>query len=140
MRHFFFFFVLLPGWLMSAAPSLAFGALAVGVPDDVAKEGIAQGYSGLYATPEEAQQSALIACRELTDNKIAISLCHIVTTFNAKCVALSLDPKPGTPGHGWGIGNDKDAAEKSALSMCYSTAGGDRKQFCKEALKSICDR
>jgi Domain of unknown function (DUF4189) len=128
-------------WLTSASPGLAYGALAAGVPDSVAQDGVSQQYWVGAGTPEGAAASALRACRDSksSSSQAAVSRCQIVRTFSNQCVATSLDPEPGTPGYGWGVADDKDGAEREAIVMCYETSPADRTQYCK-VTSSACDR
>ena len=136
--------LLLAGWLWAclvwqAGPGLADGAVAIGVPKSVARDGVAQGYSIRAKTPEDAKKVAMDYCKDVTkSSKAAVALCKVVKVFQDQCVAFALDPQPGTPGYGWGLGPDKGAAEQAALGMCFDTAGADRRQYCK-ALSSDCD-
>jgi hypothetical protein len=131
--------LLFGGWIWSASPGIADGAVAIGVPSSVAKEGVAQGYSIRAKTPEDARRVAMGYCGDAAkSSKTAAGLCKVVTVFQDLCVALALDPKPGTPGYGWGLGADKAAAEKAALTMCFDTAGADRRQYCRSTA-SDCD-
>jgi hypothetical protein len=125
--------------MLSAGPGVADGAVAIGVPKDVAKDGVAQGYSIRAATPEDARRTAMRYCGdESKSSKAAVALCRVVMVFKDQCVALVLDPKPGTPGYGWGIGVDKNDAEQVALAMCHSNAGEDRRAYCVSTA-SDCD-
>ena len=134
------FFGLLSGfWILSAAPGAADGAVAIGVPSSVVNNGVAQGYSVRAKTPDEAREVAMGYCGDVKkSSKEAVALCKVVKIFRDQCVALALDPQPGTPGYGWGIGIDKDAAGKASLAMCLDTAGVDRRKFCK-VIASDCD-
>jgi hypothetical protein len=49
---------LLPG------PAIAEGALAIGLPNDVTKDGVALGWNTNSPTAAEARQRALTSCRE----------------------------------------------------------------------------
>src|ERR1700676_401989 len=106
-------------WSYSAA---AEGALAIGLPSDVAKEGYASGYSYNAKTMDDARRVAMEYCHKAPTNQKVRSLCKVIETFSNRCVAVSLDPKAGTPGAGWGIGDDIRAAERQALSRCEATA------------------
>jgi hypothetical protein len=106
-------------WSHSVA---AEGALAVGLPSDVAKEGYASGYSYNAKTMDDARRVAMDYCHKSPTNQKVRSLCKVIQTFSNRCVAVSLDPKAGTPGAGWGIGDDLRAAEGQALSRCAATA------------------
>ena len=96
---------LLPG------PAVAEGALAIGLPNDVTKDGIALGWNTNSPTAAEARQRALAGCRDVKNSTDAArSLCTIVGTFHNQCVAGAEDPDPGTPGVGWAVAADKKTA------------------------------
>ena len=121
-------------------PSAAEGALAVGLPSHVEKQGVALGYATKHPTKEKARAVALNKCKTAMDAPASTrALCKVIQTFADQCVALAIDPKAGTPGYGWGIAVDKEAAEKAALQMCIETAGPSRREFCKTT-DSACDR
>jgi lipoprotein NlpI len=122
-------------WSHSVA---AEGALAVGLPSDVAKEGYASGYSYNAKTMDDARRVAMDYCHKSPTNQKVRSLCKVIQTFSNRCVAVSLDPKAGTPGAGWGIGDDLRAAEGQALSRCAATAGPARRAACV-VTQSDCD-
>jgi len=122
-------------WSHSAA---AEGALAIGLPADVAKTGYASGYSYNAKTMDEARATAMDYCRKAPTNNKARSLCKVIETFSNRCVAVSMDPKAGTPGAGWGIGDDLRAAERQALARCEATAGPGRRAACVVS-NSNCD-
>lgn len=119
-------------------PAAAEGALAIGLPSDVAKSGYASGYSYNAKTTEGARKRAMEECHKATTNEKARSLCKVIETFSNRCVAMSMDPKAGTPGVGWGIGDDLRAAERQALVRCEATAGPSRRAACV-VQKSNCD-
>jgi hypothetical protein len=52
-------------------------------------------------------------------------------------VAGALDPKNGTPGAGWALGDTQKQADDEALARCRNTAG-DRRDFCK-VINQLCD-
>jgi lipoprotein NlpI len=124
--------------ILSPRFAAAEGALAVGLPPDVAKGGFASGYSYNAKTKEAARQTAMDYCRKAPTNEKAKSLCKVIDTFSDRCVAVSMDPKAGTPGVGWGIGDDLRAAESQALSRCEATAGPGRRAACV-VTESNCD-
>jgi hypothetical protein len=66
------------------------------------------------------------------------AICRVVLTFSRECYALSFDPKPGTPGVGWAISDDKVKAEERAQKNCEVSAGAGRRDFCK-INQSYCD-
>jgi hypothetical protein len=57
-------------------------------------------------------------------------LCKIVDHFDNRCIAISLDPKAGTPGFGWAITDTEDGSNDQALAMCRQSAGSDRAPYC----------
>ncbi len=92
-------------------PAVAEGALAIGLPNDVAKDGIALGWNTNSPTAAEARQKALAGCRDVKNSTDAArSLCTIVGTFHNQCVAGAEDPDAGTPGVGWAVAADKKSA------------------------------
>lgn len=116
------------------------GALALGLPNNVAKEGFAYGYTVNKATLDEAHTGALEFCRTSKGgSKPGQKLCRVVETFSGKCVVIAMDPKAGTPGIGWAVEDDIASAEAHAISHCKATAGADREDFCKVD-KSGCDK
>jgi hypothetical protein len=129
---------LLLNWLMSAAPGYAFGAVATGVPDDVTKDGIAQGYSYGARTQADAEATAMKYCRQ-SKYAIAAGRCAVTRVFSGQCVSLSIDPGEATPGYGYGIGDDRASAEREAMVMCYETSPTDRTLFCK-VTSTECDQ
>jgi lipoprotein NlpI len=122
-------------WPHSAA---ADGALAVGLPADVVRGGFASGYSYNAKTMDDARATAIDYCHKAPTNDKARSLCKVIETFSDRCVAVSMDPKAGTPGVGWAIGDDLRAAERQALSRCEATAGAERRAACV-VTESNCD-
>ena len=139
---------LLAGTALSAAaigltlgltqPALADGAVAIGASGDFAKDGFAFGASINKSSTDEASQQALATCRKYEDAPKMAAICKVVFTFSHECYALSFDPKPGTPGVGWALANDKETAEDRATKNCQVTAGPDRRDFCK-VNQSYCD-
>ena len=118
--------------------SSAEGALAVGQPTDVAKQGLAIGYALNYETTEKAQELALKRCREFQDAPQATrDLCRIVEKFNKRCLAVALDPQFGTTGIGWSVSKNQEVAEDLAMEKCADTAGRKRREFCRVTLTSL---
>jgi hypothetical protein len=115
------------------------GALAIGLPKDVAKEGIAIGWVINSDTRDTAHERALRGCLDFKDAPATTRvLCKVIKTFRRECVAIALDPEEGTPGVGWAVAVSTQAAETDALAACVSTAGAERKQYCKVTV-SLCD-
>jgi hypothetical protein len=127
-------------------PATADGAVAVGLPANVAKSGVSIGTIINSETPESANAGALKQCR--TPPKATVSntpvttktgkLCALVATFHDKCYAYAFDPQDGTPGFGWAVEDDLKGAERQALGNCEKTAGPGRRAACV-VVKSACD-
>jgi hypothetical protein len=131
---------LLAGILPWADLATADGALAVGEPADVAQEGYAYGFALDERDADTASAGALRDCRTPTQgiDPRAQALCKVVQTFKNKCFAVAMDPKDATPGAGWAVADDKDAASRAALARCVATAGDDRRDAC-EVTHTGCD-
>ena len=121
-------------------PGSAEGALAVGLPPDVAKLGFAYGYTLDQSSTAEASAPALKDCRRENPgvDKRAQAFCKVVRAFHNECFAVAMDPKDATPGVGWAIAPDKTKADSQALANCQATAGSDRRDKC-EVIHSACD-
>ena len=113
------------------------GALALGVTGDIAKDGYSIGINVNSKTVQEAGDNALSYCKSHGAQQTEAK-CQLVTTFHHQCAAEAQDPKPGTPGAGWAIANDKASAEKMAMTICFATAGKTRTDQCKVVV-SVCD-
>ena len=124
---------------LGARDARADGALALGIPSNVAKDGFSYGWAYDHPSTIAAKEAALKACKTNNEGSSqAKKLCRIYDSFVGRCAAISMDPKAGTPGVGWAIDDNRDGAEKSALANCKVTAGEDREDFC-EISRSICD-
>jgi hypothetical protein len=125
------------------------GAIAEGI----APGGVAKGYDvGIRVNQpdmETARTTALAECKKRPDHLVsgappdsgeakARARCEVVSTFSNKCVATALDPKDGTPGAGWAIGDTQKQADDEALARCRNTAGASRRDFCK-IISQLCD-
>lgn len=107
------------------------GALAVGLPEKVEKDGVALGTSWNYDTRDGAEARALKECLNFMDAPANTrALCKVIRTFKKECAAIALDPKAGTPGVGWAIRPETKDAEAAALEECKKTAGKNRVKFC----------
>jgi hypothetical protein len=116
--------------LASASQVGAIGALALGVPDDVAKDGVSLDVQTNEPTAESARKKAIEQCR-MHGSKKSKAMCVVVRVFRNQCVALSTDPEPGTPGFGWAVADGPDQAREEALAGCKRTAGPTRRDACK---------
>ena len=125
--------------ITGTAPAMAYGALVVGVPSDVASQGFSYGINVDSPTEDAARDTAMTACKGTNPNSVqhsqasspAQALCTLVTTFHRQCAAVAEDPAAGTPGVGWAVAPTIEAASKQAMDNCMATAGESRKQFCK---------
>jgi hypothetical protein len=121
------------GGVFDPSQSLAAGALAVGLPPDVAKGGFTYGYSNNNDEVDNADSKALNACRTTKDaaNDARLrSLCKVIIDYSNVCIAVSMDPAAGTPGVGWAVAADLRSAEDLALKKCIATAGPSRRDAC----------
>jgi hypothetical protein len=108
------------------------GALAIGLPGDVANEGVAIGWVINSDSEGTAHERALRGCLDFKDAPANTrALCRVIKTFRGECVAIALDPESGTPGVGWAVAISMQAAETDALAACARTAGAARQQFCR---------
>jgi hypothetical protein len=116
------------------------GALAVGLPADVAQEGFAFGSAVNKPRVDEARAEALRVCATPSPgvDKRAQMLCTVVQTFHDQCYAVAMDPADATPGVGWAVAADKATATRAALAKCRDTAGADRRDAC-ELSRAECD-
>ena len=111
----------------------AAGALAVALPSDVAKGGFSYGYSNGNDDTATAEGKALNACRTTKDaaNDARLrNLCKVIMDYANQCIAVTMDPAPGTPGVGWAIAGDLRTAEREAPKKCEETAGPGRAAAC----------
>jgi hypothetical protein len=106
------------------------GALAVGSTGDVVQFGIAFGMV-VDEPKEKAAEMALERCRAFKASRAANAACEVKATFSRQCYAVALDPQSGTPGAGWGVGQDQIEANDKAMTMCEATAGLVRRAFCQ---------
>jgi hypothetical protein len=114
------------------------GAIAIGASGNFAKDGFAFGGAFNKESTEEASRQALETCRKYEGAPKMAAICRVIMTFSRECYALSFDPKPGTPGVGWAVADDKEKAEERAQKNCEATAGAGRRDFCK-VNQSYCD-
>jgi hypothetical protein len=117
--------------LVANGNCIAAGAVAVGQPSDIAKDGVAIFTDVNNDSVEIAKKNALAGCKGLKNaSPTSKSLCKIIATFEDQCVAESLDPESGTPGFGWAMARTSKAAKEQALSNCRDTAGPTRQDAC----------
>jgi hypothetical protein len=125
--------------LLLSSPAGAKSAVAAGIPDSVAADGVALGEGHNYSTRDEAESKALDECRSNKDSAERVhALCKIIAHFDDRCFTSSLDPAAGTPGWGWAVADTKSGAEDQALAMCRASAGAARAPYCVVS-QSVCD-
>lgn len=139
MKSFLFALAALAALVIAEVPSAsASGAIAVGQTANVAKDGIAIGWATGSVNKERAESVAMGKCLDFKEApKKTRDRCKVVSAFENQCLAISLDPKAGTPGYGYAIRPTLAEAKSEALARCRSTAG-DRAQHCV-ASDSSCD-
>lgn len=131
MKQFFAAAVLVAGYAFSL-PAFAAGAIAVGEPADVAKEGYSSGIAYGFKSATEAEDRALQECRTSEDaTPQTRALCKLVNSFSNQCVVVALDPEAGTPGAGWAVAETLASARQNALQRCQETAGVARRGECR---------
>ncbi len=122
---------------MASAPAFAAGAVAVGKPANVAKNGVAVGLNGDWDTKSQARTDAVTQCKAADVKSSTRALCKVVSTFSNQCAAIAMDPQGGTSGFGWAVANSTWEAKQQALASCRSSAG-DRAGNCK-VITTSCD-
>jgi len=127
--------------VMTSGLCMAAGAVAVGEPADISKDGVAIYTRVNSADSDTAKSGALAGCRGLEHaSATARSLCKIAATFENQCVAQALDPQDGTPGFGWALASNSEEAKAQAMSNCRDTAGPTRQDACVIGPKDVwCD-
>jgi uncharacterized protein DUF4189 len=122
-----------------ARPCVAEGALAIGLPSDVARHGVAIGWAVNYPNASEAQKKALQLCSGYeAAGPPARQACKIVDTFVKECLAIAMDSEAGTDGIGWSVKSSIDKARSEATAKCRATADPGRERLCKVE-SSCCD-
>ena len=95
------------------------GAIAVGVGEDVARDGLAIGAAWDMPDAETARQQALQQCRALPGTPPhARARCEITRTFSRMCIAAAFDPDSSTAGWGWAVAPTQAEAEARAVRFC----------------------
>jgi len=124
-----------------ARPSLADGALAIGLPNGNPGNGYVVG-AEINKSPEEARAAALKDCRGVDVKRTdrARAACRIVETFRNQCAqdAFNGDRETPSTGVGWGVGPDSATANSRALAMCETMRSG-RGRPCKPDGEPLCD-
>jgi hypothetical protein len=124
----------IPSWKAEAA-----GALALGMTDNLARDGV--GITGLPNQPdrETAVREALKSCKESADSPAAGAACKIVATFSGQCFAFS-GAKRGKDlvSVGWGVAPSEKAATTKAIALCRKNAPKRYRSLCAPGFSS-CD-
>ncbi len=112
---------------LSAAilPSAAFayGAVATGLPSNVAKNGFAVGASTDFPSTKTAASEAMKQCKSGNSKISARSLCKVVKTFKGQCFAVAYDARSGKSGFGWSVTSSRWKARSEALATCRANGG-----------------
>jgi len=142
--------ICLAALLATQSSAWAWGALVVGDPPDVSKQGFSFGIDANSPTEDAARDAAMSRCKYTNvpnttyvgnvanPSKAAQALCTLVTTFRGKCAVVADDPASGTPGVGWAVAPTLEDATAQAVNNCMATAGESRKQYCARQLYA-CD-
>lgn len=110
-------------WAIVPGPALAYAAIAIGQPPDIAKGGVAIGAGWNQVSRDKSESEALAKCRETASApESAHSLCRIVAHFDNRCMSIALDPRDGTFGFGWATGDTMQEADDIAMVNCRATA------------------
>lgn len=122
-----------------ATTAYAKGSLAVGAPENIAKDGVAVSAQAGFDSRALADDAAINKCRTFTGVSSQVTaLCKVVATFDGQCVATAIDPANGTPGFGWGIGSSIPEAEEKALAACEESSPPERAGSCRVD-ERLCD-
>ena len=125
--------------ILYSPAALTHGAIAVGQPASVAKDGVAIGYTWNYDTPGQAEADALKQCLSFMDAPDSTrALCKVARTFSHQCVAISLDPAAGTEGFGWSVSPTQQVASDAALQQCRDSDGPEHAAACQMSAQE-CD-
>jgi hypothetical protein len=117
---------------------MAAGAIAIGLPSDVAKQGVSMGLIVNSKTMDDAKSQAVADCKK-TGSDLSKSLCKVVATFQNQCAQVVDDPKPGTPGFGWAVADTSQAASQQAMANCQDSDGAALKGGCQPDATPYCD-
>lgn len=131
---------------LQTCPSIADGAIAVGVPARGPYYGFSWGASADQGG-DESQTHAVQICRgqdpvyRAPKGQIneAQSRCGIVGTFRDQCAGMAFNGDQNTPAtaYGWAIAPDSDAVTKQAIVRCEAMRGGRGRECHLDAF--ICD-
>jgi hypothetical protein len=109
---------------------VAAGAIAIGVPADVARDSISIWTAVKEAATDQATEKALAGCKAVGSNA-SKALCKIVATYSNQCAAAAFDLQSVTPGWGWAIADNSMAAKKQAMTNCHAMTGSAGRDACE---------
>ncbi len=116
---------------ITAAPASAHGVIAIGRPASIAQQGLAIGYSWNFPTSADATADAMKQCSTFKDAPDSTrALCKTNADFTGKCLAIAMDPRPGTEGFGWAVAVKQIDASTTALQDCKRIDGADNADAC----------
>jgi hypothetical protein len=122
--------------VLPVAPGWSKGSVAIGLPGNVAKGGVAVGVSYNYTSDQTADAEALKKCQDAPD--AMRPLCKVDTHFENQCFAMAMDPQPGTYGVGYKVAATQHDADISALANCQRSSTANRSQYCQITYRT-CD-
>jgi hypothetical protein len=100
---------------------------------------VAIGYAVNYPDEEKARAKALGTCTGYDKAaQEAKEKCEVVKVFVDECLAVAMDPEPGTSGFGWAVRTSLEAAKGEAMAKCTETATRTRERKCEIVARS-CD-
>ncbi len=121
---------------VSSVPAFATGALVVGIPQDVAKNGFSAGLNSDMRSKSAARNDAMAQCRSGAGASASTrALCKVVKTYSNQCAVIAADPRPRRAGVGWAVAASSKTAGTQAVQQCRQTGGS---QWCK-VIAVACD-
>ena len=106
-----------------SSPAVAYSAVAIGQPSDIAKGGLAIGAAWDQDSREKSEAAALAHCRAFVSAPESTrNLCRVVAHFDKRCMSIALDPRDGTYGFGWAMSDTLQEADDIAMTNCRATA------------------
>jgi len=109
---------------------MAAGAIAIGVPADVPKDGISIWSAVKEETTDLATTKALAGCKTVGSDA-SKALCQIVGTYSNQCAAAAFDLQSAAPGWGWAIADNSVTATKQAMTNCHAMTGSTGRDACE---------
>ena len=113
-----------------APAALAQSSIALGQPDNVARDGVSFGIAYNQPDHDAADARAMAECRNGPDvTPAARDRCAVIVRFDNRCVAIALDPRAGTHGFGWAVFDRQEDADDVAIANCRATAR-EQRDYC----------